>query len=652
MKKTKILITIIVLLFCFTLNSELYQGYLTSFKANYKYLSITPTEENYQEFPQFITDLSENYKKPFFYVEESTDEIGNGYVDVYCTDLAYQELTANRGLHNGTFKGALSGQKTLTFHDMQTLPTAPNTFKIYFPAEEYELEGIHKAVNLRFVSGMVHQDDTTGDNIFSIVSWVLFGIFYLLFCVLDLQFCKKEIFLKISMGLPKYKAALLESFKDTLLLLGTAFVLKSILSQFFYTDFHLSLVLFVFASVIVLNFCIHLFSIYRMHYKEIIYGGHIGEQTVSNCYLVKVASMVLTVLLFSMNIALIGANIQPLVHAKEVKAYQDYSFAKLDVSKENLSEVDELPTYYRQLVTEGYQKGAVQISINNPFMGENGRPFIFTNNMDFLLKSGVRNFENHGENIIILPYNCTKEESKELLLSICSTCIEMNVGCKAEDIEYKVLTAQKPSKALYFDVKEPIHAQLGYVIAKNPVFMYCNTSQLEFCDAQNNFVNPECQNALFSKGFLENDFEFLQKSNVTLEAVRAEHVFNSHKMSLIKTVALSFSIIALQILIDLSLISALIRVEYSANCMELSLKKIMGYSVLTKNKSLIFLNVYAALIGIMIAVILFFLLQIPLKIVAVLSGLFVMSLEILIMLWAIERFERANVMKMIKGGAL
>lgn len=652
MKKTKILITILLLLFCFTLNSELYQGYLTSFKANYKYLAITSTKENYSKLPEFINDLSENLKKPFFYVEESTDKIGNRYVDVYCTDLAYSDLAEHCGLQEGIFKGALSGQTTLAFHDMKTMPSAPDTFKIYFPAEEYEIQGIHRAVNRSFVSGFVHQEKNTGEKMFSIASWVLFGVFYLLLCVLNLQFNKKEIFLKISMGLSKSKATLLEAAKDAALLVSVAFILKYILCHFFYTDFNLSAIFFAFATVIVFNTCIQLLSIYRLNYKKIIYGGHIGEQTVSNCYLVKVASMVLTVLLLSVNIALIGANIQPLLYSGEAKKYENYSFAKLTASKENRSEADELPQYYKRLVTEGYKKGAVQISVNNPFMGEEGRPFIFTNNMDFLLQSGVKNFENNSENLILLPYNCTKEESEEFLLNICSTFTEMNTGYKAEDIEYKVLTAQKPSWALYFDLEDRVHAQLGYAVAKNPVFIYCNTAQLDFDDAKKDFVNPNLHDVLFSEDFLENDFEFLKENSIALEKISAESVFNSHKIMLIKTVSLSFSIIILQVLIDLSLISALIRVEYGANSVELSLKKIMGCSVLSKNKSLIFLNVYAALIGILIAEIIFFLLQIPLKSIAVFAGIFVMLLELLLMLWAIDRFERVNIMKMLKGGAL
>lgn len=214
---------------------------------------------------------------------------------------------------------------------MTDMPTLNDTVKVYFAAEKYELKSIHSQINQNYTTGLIQESETNGEKIFSIGLWLLFGIFYILFSGLNLQFNKKELFLKISLGCTKRKVVLTEAAKDGAeLILSAAFIWLA-LEKFIYTNFNLYIFVIAIGLVFIANIFIYL-TIYKIKYKEILYGGNIGEATVANCYIVKVVSMVLTVLLLSMNIALIGVNISPIINTKYIENYRDYEFAKLDFS--------------------------------------------------------------------------------------------------------------------------------------------------------------------------------------------------------------------------------------------------------------------------------------------------------------------------------
>lgn len=652
MKKAKILTTIILLFFCFTLNSELYQSYLTSFGAEYSYIQVTTDEYNNKSLSEYISSLSDSLKKPFFYVEESNEKLGETNVDVYCTDLAYKQLVNEKNIKEGTFGGAISGETSVRFYDINSLSSEINTYKMYFDAENYEYETIYKKIKNHFVCGYVHRDDYNGQKFFSIVLWVIFGIVYVLFSILDLQFRKKEIFIKMSFGMSKLKAISIEIIKDSVWLLLITNIMRLILSQYFYVDFNLTIIIKIIVLCIIFNLFIYL-SIYRIDYKEILYGGNIGEKTVTNCYIVKVFSMVLTVLLISMNIALVSMNIEPLINSKYIQKYNKYEFAELIKIERKQIEIVDDAVQQNKLAIEGYKTGNAIISVNNPlFNDEFG--VVFTNDISLLIDAGKKDFSNNGEHTIIVPYNIHEApESEKVFFDFAYSFVNWHMGITLGEEDFNIVYADKPSKALYFDLQDNVNAQLGYAISENPFFIYVNTELLDFekynekelCETQASVV-------LYKENFLERDFDFLDENEIDVEKTIANEIFVRNKVELTKIVTLSFIIIFLQILVDVSLISALVKVEYSANSLELSIKNLLGYSIFSKNKSLIFLNIYSGLVGIMTAVILFFMLKIDLIFIAMIAGSIVIITEMMILILVIIRFEKMNIIKIIKGGAL
>jgi len=573
---------------------------------------------------------------------------------VYCSKKAYDELSGKQELKSGVFKDAISEKTTISFYDINSLKTDVDSYKFYFPAEKYEFENIHRRINQRYTSGYIHQDKGNGEIYFSTGLWGLFSLIYIFLCFIDLQFKKKEIFLEISLGKPRCKIVFVETLKDILCFLLLLIVTKVVLTTFFYTDFNLIPFITIIIITLILNFSLYL-SIYRINYKEIVYGGNIGEHTVANCYIIKVVSMVLTVLLSCVNLSLILPNISPIINAKYIDYLSDKYFANIEVTESHKVDIDDTSPYYARLAVEGFKNNKATLAINNYFFGEDSRDFILSNDINLLINSGTKGkIDESVDYLIFLPYDIAKEqEPVEAFLDSAYFFIEQVLAIDINEFDGKIIHCNKKSKAVYFDLDDNLRAQLGYAVAENPVFIYCNTTKIDYSKCKyNDLCEYQTKNILYEKNFLNEKFDFIDTELLNVEKVLSNEVFSHNKSSLIRNVVLCSFIILLQLLTDVCMISVLIKTEYAANAMELSLKKILGYSIFSKNKSLVFLNVYSAIIGIVTAIILFFMFSIKLKLLALIVGLFILFIEICILFITIRDFEQKNVFKILKGGVL
>ncbi len=648
MKKTKLWITVILLLFCFVLNSEFYQSYLTGFLDDFS-MAVLETEENTDaRLFQKIDEVSRKTGQPLFVAMTKTAVNGKTDIELFCSENAETLLKQKYGLKEGNYKAPLLGETALHFRKLSEVDASMEQICLYTRGSKSELIRLNQHLSEFCSLEGFSERGHSNEKWFSAGLFCVFVLFYVLISALDLQFRKKEIFLKISLGQSKGHAVLENSASDAAVLLLSFFLLRAVLKPFFYTDYNLPIYIGLLVLSAILNMCLYL-SIYRIQYKEILYGGNIGEATVSNCYLVKVASMVLTVTLLCGNIALLSVNLQPLWHEKDIQPYKTKAFVSLlpaTRTEENFQKAEEM---YGTLLLDGLRQNAATFSFRE-YNSQTERDIILSNDASLLVQSGMEQPLSTAQSCVVLPYDCdVKTESDALALEQCKAVLSMDLGVTCDNLP--ICHAEKSSKALFFHLNDRKDAQMGYGISKNPIFIYYKTEKAsaEPIEAKE-LYNPQARYALYQPSYLEQ--VNLENEGIKTEIFSAKEVFAAHKSGISKTVMLSAVMIFLQLCIDLSMISVLIRFEYSANAVELSLKKMMGYSVFSKNKSLIFLNLYAAAIGVMTTVLIFYFLGLPYKKLAILVGIGILLAETLLLLWRLHRFEKTKVIQILKGGAL
>lgn len=81
----------------------------------------------------------------------------------------------------------------------------------------------------------------------------------------------------------------------------------------------------------------------------------------------------------------------------------------------------------------------------------------------------------------------------------------------------------------------------------------------------------------------------------------------------------------------------------------MALKKVHGYTLLNRNWRILKTTVYGALVGILTALFLSIVLQMPGGVPLVLAGLLMMFLELSYILWRAKRIEKTTISSILKG---
>ena len=101
------------------------------------------------------------------------------------------------------------------------------------------------------------------------------------------------------------------------------------------------------------------------------------------------------------------------------------------------------------------------------------------------------------------------------------------------------------------------------------------------------------------------------------------------------------------------LIQTVVRLEYSIRAKELAVKKILGYSILEKNKKILLTTLLVIAVGFLGAVAACIALHITVAIgFLLLGGLLLSLLEVCVVVHNIVRTEKTEVVKILKGDSL
>ena len=128
--------------------------------------------------------------------------------------------------------------------------------------------------------------------------------------------------------------------------------------------------------------------------------------------------------------------------------------------------------------------------------------------------------------------------------------------------------------------------------------------------------------------------------------------YTQYKLLLEKTIITNCVISGLLFIIELGIIATIVRLEYSVNAIELAVKKVMGYSVWKRHKAILLNIILSAIIAVVLLLCMGILFELEEPYLIVLSGVCLMMVELVMTFIFIRKFEKVNIVKILKGGAL
>ncbi|SHH98483.1 DUF1430 domain-containing protein [Clostridium grantii] len=492
----------------------------------------------------------------------------------------------------------------------------------------------------------------------TIVIWALIICIILLLSFYDVISQKKENVIRISMGEKISKIICINILIDSFIFVVMFIVILFILSRYSYVFFNFNISIIFFAILLCINGLLYL-NLYSYDIKEAFSNGKSYKSLLSLNYGLKLITTVLIILIISSNIFSVSESLSLYKQKSFFEEHADYYYIKFAYRiRENsdgsfndtLTDSSRVQVIFNKQFFEKFN--AIELKNVSNVYGTGG---ILANKNAFDYLSSkideLRDINLEKEFYFLVP---ERMKNNLELINLLIDYIEI-----FESNDYGVIYYNDNIEVVGVD-EDSLY---GSDVVKNPIIVYNNMSleQLKL-QSDNNDQNIMKSEQLYdtmykisSNDDLKEFNKFIVEYNLQDEIVNKTNVLEKYENSWIIAkrilyINLVFSILVL--LLELIIINSIIRLEYEVNAIELSIKKVMGYSVLEKNWKIIMMTLITTISSILIAIIGARIMQIQEVYYIAFGGSIILILELFIIVFYINRIENSKIQKILKGGNL
>lgn len=649
MKTVKYVLTVVVIMFCFTFSSELYQSHLQTFSNQFYFIDIE--NEDRSAVCSAVISAAEVYGEDVFAIERKDIDALHSQIKIYSTSDSWKKLTLEHSIVGGTARSLFSGTTEVMFCPFEEVVGSHDVIRYYFTGSKNNVSSIRQYIYSQIATSYIHKEAITGSESFIYGVWILSFGFILLLTWLDIQFSRKSDFLKISLGSSVGKIVCKNILKDSLFnfaTIGAAYLfLRDKIAISYKLDFAF-LALLIFS---ILNALLYL-TLFKSDYKEIIYGANINGKLLANTYLLKALVMIMLIISLACNLTVIEKNVDGLKPYSKIDKLQDYNTLAVTPARVVAKDKERINRIKTQLFMEAYLQSKVLLSTSCAELDE---PIVVLNNtaLDAVV-SNPEYFQNKTNTFVIYvpEEKAGKIDDYDLEFAVKTTASNF---FGLEECSFDVMSYTH-TEVVYFDLRKDSELPYGFEMLSDPVIVYCNVSAaqinellaeesyVKFEDRWANIIFNLHDTSIFSDNVLTNI------DDMTFNSVVEQ--CNQHRSSLVRTVLVNSILSIFLLVLSVLLISVIVKMEYLINSKEIALKKILGYSIVQRNMAIILLNVFALFIAFITGLILSNMYGFFGTLTLCIVSLFVFVLDTILILSNLAVAENKNTAHILKGGSL
>jgi|GEM_PF-2203265 len=648
MKKIKYILTLMLMVFCFILNGELYQSHFQNFTNEFFYIVID--KKDMDDVYSAITYACEEYGVEVFALERNAVTTYRSEITIYATAASKKMLTEGYDILEGEFKSFFSGTTKVEYCDFGEIKDNSSIHIYYFMGEKADVISVRTYINSIIATTYVHKENITGNEKLIYLLWIILFAFILVLTWLDIQFNRKKEFLKLSVGVSPLKLIRDNICMDMLLycliFALSYFIISYKIAAFYKHEFIIPGMLI----TLVIDSLLYL-TLLRADYKEVFYGANISEKLLTNTYLLKAIVVITLVFSVACNITMIKDSVEILKPYKLIDTLEGYStisYTPKDYSQEGYAAMDS------KIFLESYLNNLVLLSTAHAYLDE--EPVIMLN--DIAVNTVVTNpkyfqTESNDMFIVYIPEERIDTFSDEDIRFAVETTSAFLFDINFEEVSYSIVTYPH-TNLVYFDLRSESGLEYGFTLLEDPVMVYCNLSEgdinalicdgttLEFGDywstiifkmSDTSLLSDDVKNGLSSIYFAD----LIDQCNRYKTGITRKLLLNS---------VLSISLFMLCVL----LIISITRLECMINSREMMLKKICGYSIISRNIVIVMINLFIIFIAFVTNFIIYKMYGIfPLFQLCLVTVCFFVF-DTLVFLISMMATEQKNAVNILKGG--
>ena len=477
MKTAKWFISIFIILLCFILGGELYQNYIGTFTQQFFYFDVSVVD-NRSNLHEILVDCTSELEMGVFSIDRITYNAHHAEVTIYATDIAKAALDENN-ISSGKKQSLFSGATDINIQDFSGIIEDRSIVRFYFTGTKEQVTTLRDVVYNTYATSYIHRENTTGTEWLIGALWIVSLLFLLLLTWLDIQFQKKEIFLRLSLGESEWRIIGKNILADTAVFAGVFALTYCALYRYIFLGYGLILSLVAMLIFISINALLY-FTLLKYDYKQILYGANINERTLSNSYVLKAITMIVAIASLSVNVALISENGRYLGYYQDINQYGEYGLLHLSPATNEYSDgcSNEFSSIKTDLFLNYYTQDKIVFSLSCA-QDIDGIPIIVLNQAMSNLVSNQSLLSNLGiyDYHVFIPENRREKLGDNDIEFALQTATGL-FGQDTNSIEYEVLY-YNDTEVLYFDFLETSKLSVGFDKIKNPIFVYCTLSDIQ-----------------------------------------------------------------------------------------------------------------------------------------------------------------------------
>lgn len=684
MRKAKYFLCAMLILCGLVYGGELYQSYLFNdwLLDTYElYVEASEETSNIQRHEK-IKELADNNDcNVFNYTVSFLEGKLNRTLIIYCDEATKGEIINSRSVKQGTTDSLFSGSHHIIFKDYFENDTDGHVSAYFFIGKGENISMIRSSLidegyvcsSLNLISNEIHGKQKSIDMLI----WVAFGVVLLAFTWIDIQFKKKERLVLLSLGKPVYKMVLESIIADTVILLSFYFVLYAALSKITCLQYLRGTTFLIFIVSLFANSILIVLVMSDMDVKKALSSYKSSSLALANAYLIKTLGVIVTIIVLSMNIIQIRDNTSILVHSHEIDNLDGYSYISIVKESEDMGSsydfnsvngVEQSDRYAekeledenaeflrkinREIFIDKYSKN--ELTFGYSYANMMSHEFLaYERSALYLLDSidEINTIDFTKDIYVLLPEDIPNDAVQDIVDSALSLNFEFS---DKSQISYDVLTYKGSHNIFYFKAVTLGDSEY-FGSAKNPVITIYNLAD-KINDLSIESFRMEGHSVFYK--ITQEDIDhytrllFLEEQNYSIVKSDTSIVYR-YGMSYYKSLMLLNVVITIfMMMFELMMIVTIIKAEFMSNSIEMSLKKVFGYSLLKRNRSIFFLYTFGVFIGAFITTVAALLLQLPVVNIIIAVCCAILITEYLVMTYYIHKVEKIGVAKILKGGCL
>lgn len=644
----------IILLFGIVMQCEIFQTNLGNFDTG-EYLSVEISYESESERDAFLSDIFQVSKEhsvhPFATVITFQNEIEQTLY-IYGDETVRKVLKKEQGISDKLYRSLASGIMEVKYRDFEELSelSSRRLYTISFIGNREEIYAVYEELADSYE---ITYPAIIGPNEYDMtwLIWIIIDVVMFLMTILCVAVKKKEVTIRISMGQDTrgiiLKYLITEILTDLLLFFG----IKLFCSLFVSGVYMAKTVLGIYLAGVGIS-CINYISFAVYDIRRAFSNVFVTRGVKNIIYALKFIVSVGTVFTIITNISLIMQNRMSLGKMDFGDIYQDYSYLELvdrnPPAGQNLAaRWEDIYNINNQIYIENYEKLQPVVSEMVLQDGDHGAKYVLVNEYGAAsLETFVQGLEyNESADVIyFIPEQYNTDTIMENARGCLGTIITDSSGLQEQVIVYQ-------DKRSFSYINRNLENNMS--IVRNPVVVY---AKFHGADYQDRICIEDMKNVMLrltDEDIAEiKEIYSLEGEGYEVIVTKVAERFGYYNNLLRQGISFCSSVAVFILFLHIILTVTIVIMEYKNNAMELSLKKILGYSLLRRNLKIILFTVFSNGIVIITAAVIGIRFEKYTIKGALEVGIVIFAIELGIEILNIIKIEKENLLKTLKGGCL